>query len=227
MSAADIKTGAVHIRLTDQGSLERAEKLLAGIPGGLDKAVRSAEARAVSYLKTNSARAIRERYDIPVAAIKAAEDVSVYTYSFRGGISARISFHGNKISLYKYGGSRSGPSPTTRVPLNLSGGWRMVLPGPSAFGHQLKATAPMEFRNAFVATMKHENGRDHDGFFYRTGDKTSDGHDKIKELMGSAVAQMLDSEEVKEPLTAAAADKFQERLDHEINAILNGWRESR
>lgn len=202
MSEADIKTGAVHIQLTDQGALERAEKLLAGIPGGLEKAVRSAEARAASYLKTNSAKAIRGRYDIPAAAVKAAEHIGVYTYSFQGGISARIVFHGYKIPLYKYGGG--GPSN----------------PPAFAFGHQLKSTAPKEFRNAFVARMK--NG--HVGFFYRTGGKTDKDRDEIKELMGSAVAQMLDSEDVKEPLTAAAADKFEERLDHEINAILNGWR---
>ena len=44
------------IRVEQVGSntLERAEKLLAGIPDGMNRAVKSAMTRAVSHLRTNS-----------------------------------------------------------------------------------------------------------------------------------------------------------------------------
>ena len=51
------------IRIEEVGgkSLERAEKLLAGFPGGVDKAVKSAMSRALSHLRTNSAKEIRKK----------------------------------------------------------------------------------------------------------------------------------------------------------------------
>ena len=42
--------------------------------------------------------------------------------------------------------------------------------------------------------------------------------------MGSSVPQMLGSPEVEEKLAREAMEKFEERLDHETLAILNGWR---
>ena len=53
---------------------------------------------------------------------------------------------------------------------------------------------------------------------------TADGSDAIKEIMGSSVPQMLGKEEVQESLVNGAMRKFDERLDHEVATILNGWR---
>ena len=59
----------------------------------------------------------------------------------------------------------------------------------------------------------------HVGLFERTG-----GKDEIQEIMGSSVPQMLGSPEVEERLARESMEKFEDRLDHEINAFLNGWR---
>ena len=64
----------------------------------------------------------------------------------------------------------------------------------------------------------------HTGIFERTGAKTSSGKDQIEELFGPSVPQMLGQQEVAQKLSEEAMEKFEERLDHEINAILNGWR---
>jgi len=97
--------------------------------------------------------------------------------------------------------------------------WRRVHPSLAATGHQLKSTAPTRYENAFVAQMK----SGHIGIFERTGGITSTGSDEIKEIMGSAVSQMLGNKEVEEKLAEETRQKFEERLDHEVNRILNGW----
>lgn len=53
---------------------------------------------------------------------------------------------------------------------------------------------------------------------------TAKRNNAIRELMGSSVPQMLGSPEVTEKLTGEAMKKFEERLEHEINAFLYGWR---
>lgn len=192
----------IHIQTAGGDSLARAEKMLSGIPGGMEKAVRSAMARSVSHLRTSSVKAVRERYDIAAADVRANENVTV-RYSYHDGVQASILFAGRKIPLHRYGGA----APKYPVPGN---------PNAPAFGHQLKSTSPERFHNAFVARMPVSG---HVGLFERTG-----GKDEIQEIMGSSVPQMLGSPEVEERLARESMEKFEDRLDHEINAFLNGWR---
>jgi hypothetical protein len=63
----------------------------------------------------------------------------------------------------------------------------------------------------------------HVGIFERTGGVSSTGSDSIRELMGSSIPQMLGNPEVQQKLTNEAIAKFDERLDHEVQRILNGW----
>lgn len=97
----------VQVQLLDQGQLERAQKLLAGIPNGAEKAAKSAMTRAVSTLRTNSAKAIQEKYDISAANIRANENVTI-RYTYENGIQAFVHFAGGKIPLFRYGGARAG-----------------------------------------------------------------------------------------------------------------------
>ena len=198
-------------------SLSRAEKLLAGIPGGVEKAVKSAMPRAVSHLQKQSYERIRERYAISEANIREDETIKV-EYHYGGGVQAVVRFSGHKIPLYRFDGA-SPKSPTydksKLVSALVSGGWKMVHPGAAASGHQLKGTAPTVFDNAFVAAMN-AGDKKHVGIFERVGNS-------IQELMGSSVAQMIGSDEVKEKLAEDASRKFEERMEHEIDRLLNGW----
>lgn len=213
----------VHVEAVGKDGLDRATRMLAGIEGGLDKALRNAMDRAASHLRTNSTKAIRERYAISAANIRANQNVKV-RYSYQNGVQAVVTFHGRKIPLYRYDGAA--PAQPTQdtgkiVGVMIKGEKKWVHPGIAAQGHQFKETSPTRYRDAFVARM--ESG--HVGIFERTGGVAQDGSDEIQEVMGSSVPQMLGSPEVEERLAEEAMDKFRERLDQNAIAILNGlWK---
>ena len=210
----------IYVEEAGRDTLDRAIKVLAGIEGGVSKAVTSAMKRAESKLRTEAKKAITEKYDISAEAIRANENVNV-KYDYSSGVTALISFHGNKIPLHKYGGvSPKGlQRDTSKLVAALIGGrWARVHPGIVASGHQLKGTAPTKFGNAFVAQMK----SGHVGIFERTGGVAAGGGDAIKEIMGSSVPQMLGGEDVVEKLTDEAMQTFDERLDHEVSRLLSG-----
>lgn len=212
-----------HIQVTGEDTLERAKAMLAGIDGGINRAVRSAMSRVASNLRSNSTKAIQERYAISASSIREHENVRV-TYNFRDGVQAEIKFTGRKIPLYRY----KGAAPVTPeydktrwIKALVDGKMTWVHPGVSARGHLLASTAPTVFENAFVARMK----SGHIGIFERTGELNRAGTgSEIQEIMGLSVPQMLGSGEVERKLADTAARKFGERLDHEINRILNEYR---
>lgn len=211
------------IRIETAGGeeLDRATRLLAGIENGVDTALRRAAARSISHLRTNSVKAIRERYAISAANIRANENVKV-KYTYQNGVQAFVTFFGHKIPLYRYDGAAPAqPTPDTgkMVAAMIKGQRKWVHPGIAARGHQLKGTSSEQFQNVFVARM--DSG--HVGLFERTGGVTSEGSDEIQEKMGLSVPQMLGNKEVEEKLARESMEKFEERLDHEILCILNGW----
>lgn len=211
----------VNVQIISKAELERANLLLAGIPDGVNRAIKAAMPRAASHLRSHSSEAIQERYAISTAGIRSAENVKLnYQYS-NGGVEARVRFSGNLIPLWRYDGSGPrAPSPQRKlVPVMIKGRWTLAHPGNAARGHQLKSTVPTTFDNGFTAKMK----SGHIGIFERTGGMTADGSDAIHEIMGSSVAQMVGHEDVATSLTDSTAKKFEERFEHEITRLLNGW----
>lgn len=200
----------------DNGNLSRIQRILSGIPGGTEKAVKGALQRSLSHLRAQSAKEIRKKYAIGIASIRANQNIKT-DYKYGGGvITATITFNGNKIPLYRYDGA-SPKVPTVQKDrftyVDIGGTVKRVHPGVAARGHQFTSTSPTRFDNAFVAQMK----SGHIGIFERDGES-------IQEMMGSSVAQMVGNEEVRDTLVEQAYEKFDERLDHEMLAILNGWR---
>lgn len=196
------------------GSMARAEKLLAGIPNGVQQAARAAMGRTTDFVRKQSTERIRERYAISAGNIRSNENIKV-SYTMGGGASATITFSGAKIPLFRFDGS-SPKAPQWQsdriVPAIVGGSWKMVHPGTAAAGHQLVSTGAQRFDHAFVATM----GSGHTGIFERDGNG-------ISEVMGDSVAQMVGNDEVVEKLSDDAGKKFEERMDHEIARILSGW----
>ncbi|MCI8857361.1 MAG: hypothetical protein HFH26_12575 [Clostridiaceae bacterium] len=212
----------IKVALAGQQSLEWAQRLL-GDPEKYRKALQSANQRAASFIRTNSARFIRRRYAVPAAIAKAAADVSIYFSGHGGGHQANIDFKGRRIPLYRYSGAAPA-APTQDVGRNVRalvhGNWRIVHPSVPAYGHQLKGTSAEIFHNAFVARMK--NG--HTGIFQRTGGVTDQESHAIEEIMGSSVPQMLGAEDVFDAVAREVSEKFDGWLEHEVNAFLNGYR---
>lgn len=222
MNVSTASNGAINIYLTG-GALDRAEKMLAGIPGGTEKAVKSAMSRAVSSMRSNAVKEIRKEYDISAAAVRSNQNIkSRYTYA-GGNVTATVLFSGHKIPLYRYNGT-SPKMPTVdkskTVIAIINGKHVPVHPGVAASGHKKTYTCVTKFDNAFIARMK----SGHIGIFERTGGQMAGGGDEIHELMGSSVPTMVGNKTVREELTRAAWEKFDERLDHEIMALMNGWR---
>lgn len=206
-----------------QGSVDRAEMLLAGFPGAFDKALQSAMRRTAQHVRTETGRAVRKRYAITNADLRMDTAARLsYRYAPGSGVTAEIKYSGRKIPLYRYEGA-SPKLPTYSgdlVVAMVNGQFRHVHPGVAARGHQLRGTSPTTFHDAFVARFK----SGHIGIFERTGGVTASGADEIKEIMGSSIPQMVGSDEVLRALSRDAAETFDKRIGHEVDAILNGWR---
>ena len=219
-------TGSIVVTVNEaagQAAIERAKTLLAGIPGGVDKAAKASMSRTVDRLRRDSNQAIRGKYDISDEGIRAEKNVRV-RYSFQNGVQATVTFSGRKIPLYRFGGAYP-KVPTQDIaagkkPVMVKGAWTMQYQGMAARGHQFKGTGPTQFMDAFVAQMK----SGHIGIFERTGGSTSEGSDAIREIMGSSVAQMVGNQQVAQRLTEGAYKTFETELDKAVYRILTGWR---
>lgn len=215
----------MNITFTEVGraKLTEVEKLLAGIPNGTQRVLKSAAHRATAHLRTNAVRETRKRYAISAANLRTEDNCKIrYSYS-GGGVQATVFYNGEKIPLYRYSGaSPSAPAYDRQKLVNviINGNWRKVHPGVGAKGRQLNASSPTTPKEgAFVARF----ASGHTGIFYRTGGMTSGGKDETREVMGSAFAQMVGNEEVAQRLDEGAMEKFEERLDHEVYRLLNGF----
>lgn len=212
----------IQVSVADQGAVDRAAKLLAGVEGGVEKAVRSAMTKAVKRLQKANVNAVRERYAISAANIRENENVRV-SYSYDSGVQATVRFSGARIPLFRFdGASPRQPTRDTSGRLPVMFGedhWRMLYPSVAASGHALKSTSPTRFERAFVARM----GTGHLGIFERTGGMTSRGKDELEELFGPSVPQMLGSEDVEKTLADEAMQSFEKDLDHDVLAILSGY----
>lgn len=213
----------IQLSVADQGAVDRAAKLLAGIEGGVEKAVRSAMSKAVARLRRSNVSAVRERYAISAANIRENENVQV-SYSYDSGVQAFVRFSGARIPLFRFdGASPHQPTKDTSGRLPVMSGedhWRLMYPSVAASGHVLKGTSPYSFEKAFVARM---GSTGHLGIFERTGGMTSNGKDEIEELFGPSVPQMLGSEDVEKKLADEAMQSFEKDLDHDVLAILSGY----
>jgi len=203
------------------GSLDRAQKLLAGIPDGLHRALQSAISRTTDTVRTHSSRAISGVYAISATNLRSNVNVKSSFKTSSDSIVGQITFSGTKLPLYRYDVWPKNPLKDRHrnVQAVINGQWRTVNPGVAASGHQLRSTGRTKFENSFIARMS----SGHYGMFERTGGFTSNGGHAIREIMGSSYSQMLANTDVQDDITAKAAETFDKRMDAEINRILNGF----
>lgn len=216
----------VYLEPSIQEAVERAERMLAAMPGGFEKALRSACNRTAQFTRTRISRRVRERYAISAGNLRSDENINISYHATNGGGEAVIDITGRKIPTWRFEGSgpKSPAYQSKLVPVLIGDQterkWRMVHPGVTARGRLLKSSGPQTLTDSFTATFR----SGHTGIYERTGGMTSGMRDEIKEKMGLSIPQMAGNEEVLEKLSRDAAEKFDERIDHEIAAILNGWR---
>lgn len=217
----------IQVQVAGQETLEHVKSILAGVEGGVQKALREAMNESTRHLRTNAAKAVGEEYAISEEAVRAEKNVSV-RYVGKDGLQAFVTFSGRKIPLYRYDGTSPAVprrDAARRVKAIVDGQWRLVNPSLPVSAHQRRDTAPKLFSSAFVEVMR--NG--HTGIFARkrTADgsgweKTKSGGDAISEVMGKSMPEMLGNRKVAQSLTDEVMEKFEERLDQAVERILNG-----
>ena len=81
-----------------------------------------------------------------------------------------------------------------------------------------RASTKTVLEHVFTATMK----SGHTGLFERVTDKRF----PIEEKMGPSTPQMMDyNDDISQEIGDKIRDTFDARLEHEILAVLNGWRQ--
>ena len=179
------------------GSIDKVTKLLAGFPRGAERAIGSAMKRAAASGEAYAARAVRDEYII------SASDFKKYTTSRRhvvtdsSGTTVDIEFRGYHIPLIKFD-TRVGKDGriTTRVK---------------------RTSAKATLDHAFSRTV----GRGHTSVFERVNEERL----PIRELFGPSTPQMMAyNDDLEQAIGDKVREVFDERVEHEMLAIMNGWR---
>lgn len=181
-----------------QNSLERAERLLAAINGGVYRAMGSAAARALAAGKTAAKAAVAQEYAISQGEFLKHTTNTNHHYgrASNGDMVWQIGYAGYVIPLLKF---KTIPRTDGRLQTQVK-----------------RANAAEVLRHAFRAKIF-----GHEGVFERQGDSRF----PVQELYGPAGPQMMSANEnVLDKVDARVAEVFEQRLEHEINAILQGWR---
>lgn len=179
-----------------EDSLDRVTKLLAGISGGVYKAVGSALTRAAASGKTAAKQPVTREYSISQSEfLSQTRNINHFVRDTGGGLSVVFGFRGNVIPLMKF---------NTRV--NNSG---------QVVTQVKRSGTAATLDRAFTAQMG-----GHRGVYERVGVKRF----PVEELYGPATPQMMYSnEEVMDEIEAKMAETYEKRIDHEIMRLLNGW----
>lgn len=179
-----------------EDSLDKVSKLLAGISGGVYKAVGSALTRAAAAGRTAAKQPVTREYAISQSEFLArTKNINHFVRNSSGGISVVFGFRGNVIPLTRF---------DTRV--NNSG---------QVVTKVKRSGAAATLDRAFSAQMG-----GHRGIYERVGVSRF----PVEELYGPATPQMMYSNEtVTDEMERKMAETYEARIDHEILRILNGW----
>lgn len=177
-------------------TIDRVETLLAGIPKGAERAFSNAINRGLSKVKTGATSRVKQVYTVQSSALSAATNTRIGKAS-TGNLAGYVSFSGAKIPLYKFSVTPKQPGSGKKVRAAVKKGGGTV------------------FDDAFIAEMR----SGHVGVFERVGRKRL----PVEEFMGLSAAQMIGNENIIEELEAEAQKVVNERLQHEIDRILNGY----
>lgn len=178
-------------------SLDRAEKLLAGIPDGARRAVNSALSRAAQHGLTVGMRIVSGEYVIGQNELKSrTKQINRVVRDNAGGYEVTFGYSGHVI-------------PLLRFDTQIGSDGRI-------YARVLRSNVRELISNAFVSRVKGQ----HTGVSVREGD----ARHPIHELFGpSAVAAFYAHEETVDKMEAEVQSTFGKRIDHEITRILNGW----
>lgn len=185
----------VHIsEVNGSNSLDRAKLLLEGVPRGTYKALYFALKRAGDMGKTAAGRFAAEEYTIRKGDFMRNVRHESKVKMGSGSVSLEVSFAGNVLPLLTFNTRYSrGGKVQTRVKRES---------GATVLGR------------AFVANA----GRGL-GVYERVGDERY----PIEQKYGPSTGHMMQNEQVIEKMDKTISENFEQRLEHEIYRILNGF----
>lgn len=183
------------VDIAEEG-FDRVAALLSGIPGGANKAVGSALARAAAAGKTVAKRAVTQEYAISSSEfLNRTKNINNIQRGSGGEISINFGYRGSVIQLRVF---------DTKV--DRSG--RVVT-------RVKKSSSRQAINHAFSAKM---------GSYYGIYERQGEKRFPVKELYGPATPQMMYSNEsVMDSIEEKMASTYEERIEREITRILNGW----
>lgn len=187
---------AVYFDEVGEYHLDRVTKLLAGIPGGVYKAVGSAIKRSAQHGLTVGMKIVSEEYAIGQGELKnRTKHINTVVKDSAGSYEVTFGYRGNVIPLIHFDTKiDSSGRIATRV---------------------LRSNARQLLDHAFTAHVGA-----HTGVFEReTKERTP-----IKELFGpSAVQAFYAHEETVDKMDEEISKTYEARIEHEITRVLNGW----
>lgn len=169
---------------------------LAGIPGGVQKAAASAMNRAAVSGRANAAREVGRNYTIKASDFKRYTQSSQHIQKSGNEVSVGINFRGTHVPLIRF---------NTKIT------------GTGLYKAQVRRDSAGDvLQHVFRAETK-----GYMGLFERTGPERL----PIKQLMGPSVPQMMGANpKLANEISDNVRKTFEKRMEHEVVAILNGWR---
>ena len=186
--------GGVVVDIAEEG-ISRAERILNGIPGGVERAIGSALARAASAGKTEAKRAVTQEYTIsPSDFLHRTQNINHFVRGGDGSVEVVFGFAGYPIPLMHF-------------QMSIDGEGRPV-------AHVKRNSAPETLRHAFRQTVS-----GHHGIYEQLGISRY----PIRQLYGPATPQiMYSNEDVLDAIEEKMSETVEKRIDHEILRVLNG-----
>lgn len=184
------------VTITQEGrSLDRVNKILAGIPGGAWKAAHSALRRAGDTAKTRAGQFAAAEYAINKSTFMRNVTEKSSIGGGAGGVaSMKLSYAGRVIPLLEFHTNFSHDG-RVQTQVKRSG-------GASTLDH------------AFVARIYGPAA-----VFERLGTSRF----PVEQKFGPSTGHMMQNEAVVEKMEKTVQETFDQRIEHEIARVLNGW----
>jgi hypothetical protein len=176
--------------------LDEAIRLLAGIPGGVYRAVGSSIKRSAKHGLTVGMKIVSKEYAITQKELKnRTKNINTVVKGGSGSYEVTFGYLGNVIPLIKF---------DTRV--NKKG---------LVTTRVLRSSAREKLDHAFKSQMK-----SHTGIYERETDKRL----PVRELYGpSAVQAFFARETTVDRMDDEIRATYEKRIEHEVLRVLNGW----
>lgn len=197
-SGSDFR-GMINVNLDNvaDSALDRATKLLAGFPDGVQKAAESALNRAGISGRAAAAREVGKQYYLKSSDFKKYTKSSQHVSRSGGDITVSLNFRGFHVPLIRF-----------KTVLTSSGHIRSQV---------LRNSSGDVLKHVFQAEMK----SGHIGLFERYNKSRL----PIEQKFGPSIPQMMGANpELADAVGNDIEKTFAERMNHEVLAVMNGWR---